>query len=590
MKINSFRLALSSSLILSLLAPTCLQYEVATVYGAESSARLCQASNDQTDEAEKDNDAKSGSNESEKKGDDKRGSGKKKTGDKAKKKDDEPKLSVTEHTVIVDGKPVKYKATAGFMVLKDFSEKGRRSHGDDDSSSSDKDEKKKEKKPKALAKMFFIAYTREGGGEQKRPLMFSFNGGPGSSSVWLHMGALGPRRTVLTDRGEALPPPFRLEDNNYSWLSDTDLVFIDPVSTGYSRSEPDQDPKKFHGYDEDIESVAEFIRLYTTRYKRWTSPKFVVGESYGTTRAAGLSNYLQKRYGLYLNGIILVSAVLNFGTLDFSPGNDVPFSLFMPSYTAAAWYHKKLPPELQSKPLKDVLKQAEHFAANDYQLALFQGDRLSSERKREIATQLAAFIGLPLDYVSQLDGRIPDDLFFTRLLKDSNRLLGRFDARYSGVRFNRGRDDVDYDPSFEAVNGPFTATLNDYVRRELHFESELPYEILANVWPWSFKKVENRYLNVSDDLRKAMICNPYLKVWICAGYYDLATPYYAAEYTVDQMALEPSIRKNISITYYESGHMMYVYKPALEKLKTDFQEYLREAMLPDSSVVPSTMP
>lgn len=520
----------------------------------------------------------------------------------SKKDDDAPKLSVTEHTVNIGGTPVRYKATAGYMVLKDFSDKkkdkkdDRYAGFDGDSSSSDSSDKSdkdsdKKKQPKKLAKMFFIAYTREGGSaSQKRPVTFSFNGGPGSSSVWLHMGALGPRRAVLTDRGEALPPPFRLEDNAYSWLDETDLVFIDPVSTGYSRSEPDQDPKKFHGYEEDIESVGEFIRLYTTKYKRWTSPKFIIGESYGTTRAAGLSNFLQRRYGMYLNGIILVSAVLNFATIDFSPGNDLPYAMFLPGYAASAWYHKKAAGDLQSKSLNEVLRDAEAFVENEYLTALYQGDRLTPARKQEIADKLSAYIGLPANYVRQLEDRVPDSLFFTHLLNDTNRIIGRFDSRYTGVRANPGRDYDEYDPSFEAVNGPFTATVNDYVRRELKFESELPYEILANVWPWSFKNVENRYLNVADDMRKAMICNPYLKIWFSCGYYDLATPYYAAKYTVDQMSLDPSISKNIRLTYYDAGHMMYVLKPALIKMKSDLRAYLKDAVLPDSAAVQSAAP
>jgi carboxypeptidase C (cathepsin A) len=512
---------------------------------------------------------------------------------KSKEKEEEPKPSIVEHTVIIDGKPVRYKSVAGYMVLKDYDNKAKK-----DSSSDDKDQatapkektdksKDKNKEPKALAKIFYIAYVREDAGTTKRPITFSFNGGPGSASIWLHMGALGPRRAVLTDRGEALPPPYRLEDNNYSWLDQTDLVFIDPVSTGYSRVEPDEDPKKYHGYDEDINSIGEFIRLYLTKYNRWTSPKFVIGESYGTTRAAGLSDFLQNRYGIYLNGIILVSAVLNFQTLDFSPGNELPFELYMPSYTAAAWYHKKLAPELLNKRLTDVLSEAEDFASHDYRTALFEGDKLSPEKKQEIADRLSQFIGLPPNYISQLGDEVPFDLFATHLLMEQNRQIGRYDSRYTGMRYNPGRDDMEFDPSFEAVNGPFTATFNDYARRELHFESELPYETLANVWPWKYQRAQNRYLNVAEDLRKAMIRNPYLKVWLCCGYYDLATPYFASKYTVDQMSLEAPIHKNIRLTYYNSGHMLYVLKPALIQFKSDFRSFLNDALLPDSSVVPT---
>lgn len=506
--------------------------------------------------------------------------------DKDKKdKDDEPKLSVTEHTITIGGKPVKYKATAGFVVLKDFSDKKRK---EDDK---EKDKKDKKKDPRPTAKMFFIAYTREDAGSSaKRPVTFSFNGGPGSASVWLHMGGLGPRRAKLTERGEALPPPYKLEDNNYAWIDESDLVFIDPVSTGFSRSEPDEDPKNFHGYREDIESVAEFIRLYITKNQRWASPKFIVGESYGTTRAAGLSDYLQRRYGIYLNGIVLVSAVLNFATLDFSPGNDSPYALYLPTYAATAWYHKRLSPELQSKPLLEVLRQAEEFASKEYVLSLFEGDRLSGERKNAIAEKVAYFSGLPASYVKQLDTRIPDDLFFTHLLMDRNRQIGRYDSRFTGLRYKPGRDDMEFDPSGEAVTGTFTATLNDYVRRELKFESELPYETIANVWPWSYRNATNKYLNVAEDLFKAMTRNPYLKVWLCCGYYDLATPYFAAKYTIDQMSLDPSIRKNVKITYYDSGHMLYIYKPALIQFKQDFSDFVKDALVPESSAVPSAEP
>lgn len=508
--------------------------------------------------------------------------------DKNNKDKDEPKLSVSEHTITINGKPIKYKATAGFMLLKDYAAKKT----EDSDKDKDKDKDKEEKKDaKALAKVFFIAYTREeAGSSEKRPLSFSFNGGPGSASIWLHMGGLGPRRAVLSERGEALPPPYKLEDNAYSWLETSDLVFIDPVSTGYSRPEPGEDVKKFHGYNEDIESVAEFIRLYVTKNQRWSSPKFIVGESYGTTRAAGLSDYLQKRYGMYFNGIVLVSTVLNFATIEFNSGNDIPNALFLPSYTATAWYHKKLPAEKQAKPLLEVLKEAEEFASHEYLQSLFQGDRLSNSQRDTLAAQLSSFTGLSQAYVKQQNNRIEDSLFFTHLLADENRQTGRYDSRFTGIRYNPGTDRYEFDPSGEAVTGTFTATFNDYVRRELRFESELPYETIANVWPWSFKNAQNRYLDVSEDLRKAMSRNPYLKVWLACGYYDLATPYFASKYTVDQMALDPSIRKNVRLTYYESGHMMYIYKPALKQFKADFDAFVKDAVLPDSALVKNAEP
>ncbi len=509
--------------------------------------------------------------------------------DKDKDKD-EPKLSVTEHTVTIGGKPVRYKATAGYMLMKDFSDKRKEDRGSQDKDKTDKDKDKKNE-PKTLAKVFFIAYTRlDAGPASKRPVSFTFNGGPGSASIWLHMGGLGPRRAVLSERGEALPPPYKLADNNFSWLDQTDLVFIDPVSTGFSRPEPDEDAKKFHGYTEDIESVGEFIRLYTTKYQRWTSPKFIIGESYGTTRAAGLSDFLQKRYGMYFNGIVLVSTVLNFGTIDFNPGNETPYVMFLPSYAATAWYHKMLPPDMQGKSLNEVIKEAEDFASRDYREALFQGDRLSPERAEEISQRVSRFTGLPANYVKRLNNRIEDSLFFTKLLSERNRQLGRYDSRFTGIRINPGTEQGEFDPSAEAVTGTFTATFNDYVRRELHFESELPYETIANVWPWSWRAAQNKYLDVSEDLRKAMSRNPYLKVWLCCGYYDLATPYFASKYTADQLLLDPAIRKNVRLTYYPAGHMMYIYRPALEQFKSDFESFVKDAILPDASVVPTAEP
>src|ERR1051326_1494836 len=310
--------------------------------------------------------------------------------DKDKSKEEEekdPPPSVTEHTLNVGGKTIHYRATTGYMVMRDGSEKKKPEEGEGERSrepgreptatpSKETNKEKDKDEPKKKAKVFYIAYTRTDAGNDptKRPITFSFNGGPGSASVWLHLGALGPRRTELTERGEAPLPPYHLIDNEATWLDATDLVFIDPVSTGYSRSATGEDPKQFHGFKEDLASVGDFIRLYTSRNTRWASPKFIIGESYGTTRAAGWSDYLQERYGFYVNGIILVSSILDFSTARFAPGNDRPYPLFLPTYTAAAWYHKKLPQDLQNKPLSDVLRESENFASNQYLLALNRGD------------------------------------------------------------------------------------------------------------------------------------------------------------------------------------------------------------------------
>ena len=523
---------------------------------------------------------------------------------KGKDDDKEPPPSVTDHTLTVGGKTIRYRATTGYMVMRDWAEKKKTEEGDgprrgqpaaapakEADKSKDKDKDDKDDQPKQKAKVFYVAYQRIDVGDDpaKRPITFSFNGGPGSASVWLHMGALGPRRTELTERGEAPLAPYRLVDNDATWLDATDLVFIDPVSTGFSRSAPGEDPKQFHGFKEDLASVGDFIRLYTSRNTRWASPKFIIGESYGTTRAAGLSDYLQERYGFYVNGIILVSSILDFSTARFNPGNDRPYPLYLPTYTAAAWYHKKLPPDLQSRGLPDVLRESENFASNQYVLALFRGDQLDETQRTELAGQLARLTGLPADSIAQWDFRIPARRFFFELLKDRNRSTGRYDARFTGIRYEPGTEEQDFDPSYEAVLGPYTATFNDYVRRELKYESDLPYEMIADVRPWNYASVaQNQYLDVAEDLRQAMSRNPYLKLWVACGYYDLATPYYAAQHTVHQMQLDPTIRDNVRMTFYEAGHMMYMYRPALLQLRKDATAFMEDALKP--RVVPAAEP
>ena len=492
---------------------------------------------------------------------------------------------VTSHTVTVGGKTLKYHATAGYIVLKE--EEGKPLVKRSDQKPAEEKEKESDKtkdglKPKA--KVFFVAYTLDEAGEpSSRPLTFAFNGGPGSSSVWLHMGSVAPRRANLTDEGEALPPPYQLVDNESTWLDRTDIVFLDPVSTGYSRTVAKEDPRQFHGLKEDIASVGDFIRRYTSQNSRWLSPKFILGESYGTTRAAGLADYLQSRYGLYLNGIILVSSALNFQSLEFTPQNNQPYIDFLPSFAASAWYHKKLPDDLQTKSLTEVVQAARVFAGSDYELGLAQGDRLTAADLKRLGDQLSRFVGLPSAYVVQRKLRVKDTQFFTQLLRDESKMLGRLDARFSGPRYEPGTDlgadqEEEYDPSDEAVNGPMSATFNDYIRRELKFESDLPYELVADVGPWNFGDAGQGFPNTAEDLRKAMTRNPYLKVWVTCSYYDLATPFFGAENVVSAMNLPSTIRANLRFSYYESGHMLYIHKPSRVKFKADFEGFLGDAI------------
>jgi carboxypeptidase C (cathepsin A) len=506
-------------------------------------------------------------------------------------KSDEPVLSVTAHTITLAGKTIKYHATAGYLILKE--EEGKPlvpaagpgltpSIPSPDSEKAKEDEKRSKDGLKSKAKVFFVAYTLDDVTDSAtRPLTFCFNGGPGSASIWLHMASIAPRRAALTEDGEAPPPPYRLVDNESTWLDHTDLVFIDPVSTGYSRTFPKENPSQYHGLKEDIASIGDFIRLYTSRNTRWLSPKIVLGESYGTTRAAGLSNYLQNRYGLYLNGIILVSSVLNFQALEFTPQNNDPYVGFLPSYATAAWYHQKLPADLQAKPVAEVAALARAFAGNDYTLALARGDTLPAAEKQRVAGELSRFTGLPAAYYAKRKLRVPDYLFFSQLLRDEDKMVGRFDARFTGPRYEPGTDGTigngEYDPSDEAVNGPLTAAFNDYVRRELKFESDIPYEDVWDVSPWNFGDAGNGFPNTADDLRKAMTRNPYLKIWVTCSYYDLATPYFGAESVVAGMNLEPAVRANLRFTYYESGHMLYIHQASRVKFKADFESFLNDA-------------
>lgn len=459
----------------------------------------------------------------------------------------------SEHNVTIAGVEVPYTVTAGRMVMKD--EAG-----------------------KAKAAVFFVAYTRTDVGDTgRRPLTISFNGGPGSSSVWLHLGLLGPRRVLSGDAGSPVPPPYRLVNNEYSLLDVTDIVFVDPVSTGYSRPAPGEDAKQFHGLEQDIESVGEFIRTYITRYKRWASPKYLIGESYGTTRAAGLAGHMQRRHGMYFNGLMLISSVLNFQTLHFEVGNDLPYVLFLPTYTATAWYHGRLAADLQQD-LQTTIAEAEEFASGDYARALFLDAALPETERAAIVQRLARLTGLTESYIEQTNLRVEIHRFCKELLRSERRTAGRLDSRFTGFDRDAAGETGESDPSYAAILGAYTGAMNDYVRRDLRFESDLPYEVLTGLYErWDYGKHQNRYVDVSETLRSAISQNPFLKVIIANGYYDLATPYFATEYTVNHLALAPDLRANVSLTYYEAGHMMYVHEPSLAQLRADLVAFLRDS-------------
>ena len=464
---------------------------------------------------------------------------------------------VTDHSVTVGGKTLRYKVTTGKLPI-------RNDQGETE------------------AEIFFMAYTLERtGGPETRPLMFSFNGGPGSASVWLHLGAVGPKRVVMMPDGGMPQPPYKLVDNDYTWLDQTDLVFIDPVGTGYSRATKPELGKKFWGVQGDLQSVGEFIRLYLTRYQRWASPLFLVGESYGTTRAAGLSGYLVEQSGIAFNGIVLVSSILNFETADFSRGNELPYSLYLPTYSAIAWYHKKLPADLQSKPLREVLDESEAFAANAYPAALGQGTNLGQAERAATLDKLTRLTGLDRTYLDRADMRVEIFHFCKELLRDQRRTVGRLDGRFKGIDESGVSETPDYDPSLAAIRPPYTATFNQYVRSELNYKSDLPYYILGGgIGSWDWGSARAGFPDVSGSLREAFAKNPDMKLFVASGHFDLATPYFATKYTLDHLGLEPAERARITTREYEAGHMMYIDTAELKKLHTDVSAFITAALKP----------
>lgn len=456
----------------------------------------------------------------------------------------------TQHKATIAGKVVNYTATAGHQAQ--YNDKGEK-----------------------IADLFYIAYQRDGIDAAQRPITFCFNGGPGSSSVWLHMGAIGPKRLPMTADGNSVKPPYGLLNNDYSWLDVTDLVFIDPIETGYSRPAEGTDKKEFTGYSEDLRSVGDFIYKYVSTNNRWAAPKFLAGESYGTTRAAGLSGYLQDRHGMYLNGIVLISAVLNFQTLRSAPGNDLPYPLYLPSFAATAWYHGKLSktkyPDLQS-----VLADAEAFALGPYSSALLKGDRLTAAEKTNLSAQMQSLLGLSDSFLRQYHFRISTSEFTKELLRAEGETVGRFDGTVKGLDRRDGGDSYEYDPSYNrSIFGGYTMAINHHLRTNLKYPyPDQVYEILTGkVQPWNYGEATNRYLDNSGVLAAAIHKNPALHVLICNGYYDLATPYFATQYTLDHMFVRGALRDNLQMKYYEGGHMMYSRERDLRTFTEDVKAF-----------------
>ncbi len=458
----------------------------------------------------------------------------------------------TQHEIDLGGKTIHYTARSGAMPLVDvFGE--------------------------TEAELFFTAYELANVDDPStRPLTFVFNGGPGSASVWLHMGALGPKRVVMEPEGWMPSPPFRYENNVHTWLDRTDLVFIDPVGTGYSRAAKEELDKKFMSYKGDIESVGEFIRLYLTRYRRWMSPLYLAGESYGTTRAAALSGHLVDR-GIAFNGIVLISTVLDFLSIRFVESNDLPFQLFVPTYAATAWYHKKLPDELQALSLEDLMNRVRAFSETELTCALTKGDQLSDVNRANVAQALADYTGLQETYVQGTNLRINIHRFCKELLRGQRRSVGRLDSRFKGMEASDATAQPEFDPSLVAITPPYTAVMNHYARTELGIETDLVYETLSfdvnQKWEWE----KGMMPATGEILRSALAKNPHMKVFVGQGYYDLATPTFATEYMISHMNVDPEIRKNIVTKYYEAGHMFYLDIDSLSAFKSDIDAFIHES-------------
>jgi carboxypeptidase C (cathepsin A) len=459
----------------------------------------------------------------------------------------EEKISQTPHTIRLDGRDIKYTATAGTLPI-------RLDDG------------------KVAARMFFVAYTRDGEDVKTRPIAFLYNGGPGSATVWLHMGSFAPRHAQMADEGFQPAPPYQLVDNENSLIDVTDLVFVDAIDTGFSRVVDGVDNAQFHGRDGDIRAFGEFVAQYLKTYNRWPSPKFLIGESYGTIRSAGLSQELQSRHGVELNGIVLISALLTYQTLSPAPDNDVAYADEIQTFAATAWYHKRLPSDLQQKSVRQVVDEARAFAFGEYLQALTRGNALTDAERSAMAERLARYTGLAAKFILAANLRVDSGRFRKELLRDQRLVVGRLDGRFTALDADAAGERQEFDPSNTALQGAYTALFQDYVKNELKWESDLHYPTSGNVRPWAY--VQNRYMDETDALRQTLAKNPFLKVFVACGYYDMATYVGGAEFNFSHLAYDRQVTDRVSFGYYEAGHMMYIRPSAHKALKADVARFI----------------
>jgi carboxypeptidase C (cathepsin A) len=484
-----------------------------------------------------------------------------------------PEQQASKGSVTVGGKRVDYDAYAGTLVvhLKGY---------DDVPQNLNKDEKV----GPAEASMFYAAYFKSGAPGARRPITFLFNGGPGSSSVWLHMGAFGPRRVVTADSTHTPAAPYPLVNNEYSLLDASDLVFIDAPGTGFSRVAGKDRDKAFFGVDADAHAFADFITQFLSKWGRWNSPKYIFGESYGTTRAAALVYLLETEYAVDVNGVILLSQVLNYDVLpdfpELNPGVDQPYELWLPSYAATAWYHHKL--SEPSKPLGALMEEVEKFAAGEYAAALHAGATLNPEERSTVANKLHAYTGLPVAYIEKANLRISQGEFQKTLLDDADLTTGALDTRFSGPTLDPMSKEAGYDPQATALGSAYVSIFNDYVRTELKFGEGKVYRQSLRIEDWNFshrppgaRQMLNQQVNVMPDLAVAMKRNPNLKILVNGGYFDLVTPFFEGVYEMRHLPIPASLQKNIEIKFYESGHMVYAHEASLKALHENVVDFMR---------------
>jgi len=475
---------------------------------------------------------------------------------KEPKEPPKPEQSVTQHSIVIGGVTIAYTATAGTLIVRN-----------------DKDE--------PWASIGYTAYTKRDVPDlSRRPVTFAYNGGPGSSSIWLHMGALGPRRIVVTAEGPTPPPPYKVVDNTESLLDKTDLVLIDPVGTGFSHPAGEAKEKDFWGVDPDIKSVSAFIKQYVSDHGRWNSPKYLLGESYGTTRSAGVVDYLQTRENMAFNGVVLVSVALDLGAIFAYEGNDRPYPLYLPTYAAVAWYHKVLPSA--PKDLEPFLQEVERYALGPYTEALMKGDALPAEERQAVVQKLHEYTGLAADYIEKANLRVAEAQFTQELLREHHETVGRLDARFTGVTFDLLAERAAYDPQSAAISSAYTAAFLGYYHDELRFGQGKNYVVLSqDAFPaWDFKhKLEGArfpmpFVNTGPDLAHALGYNPNLRVLVLNGDYDLATPLLATRYMLSHLLLDKAVRDHVELKTFPAGHMMYVNEPSLKKFKAEIAAFI----------------